>query len=409
MELLNVDTLDEAREKVLAAVSGFKTLHEKIEVTDGIGRVLAEDVVSKDNVPCFNKSTVDGYAVRAKDTYGITESIPAFFEITESIAMGREPGKAVGPGEAAYIPTGGMLPEGADAVVMVEHSEKFRETKVALYAPVSAGRNVIREGEDISEGQTILKAGTKLRPQDIGVLTSAGVSEIEVFRPWKISVISTGDEIIDVDQPLIKGKTRDINTYSVSASAEKDGFDVLRKIVLKDDRDLLKTTIARAMEDSDIVAVSGGSSQGDKDHTAEVMGELSDEGVFTHGIAIKPGKPTIIAYDKESRTLMMGLPGHPVAAMLIFELIIAWCNRRIMGQPEPFGTMAQISENVPAAGGKVTCLLVRLEREGDTYKAVPVLGKSGLMTMLSKADGYTLIGGDKEGLKEGESVDIAIL
>lgn len=402
MKLLKVDTLEEAREKLLAAAKPPRT--ECVSFAQSLDRILSENILTADNVPAFRKSTVDGYAVRAADTQGVTESIPVFLDVIEEIQMGMAPRKKISAGQAAYVPTGGMLPEGADAVVMVEYCEKFDEASIAVYDAVSAGRNMISAGEDLEKGQVFLKKGACIRPQEIGAMASAGVAEVEVFKPWRITIISTGDELVSPDQIPEKGQVRDINTHALAAAAEKNGFQVIGTHVLQDDESLLEETVRQAMQESDLVAVSGGSSQGEKDHTAAVLDRLGTPGVFTHGIALKPGKPTILGYDKTTETVLLGLPGHPAAALMVFELMAAWLYRQLTGQKEARGVTARLTENVAAAGGRATCLMVKLQGE----KAIPVLGKSGLMRMLTEADGYVLIPTDAEGLKEGQEVEVMI-
>lgn len=352
---------------------------------------------------------MDGYAVVAADTQGVTESIPVFLEVIEEVSIGTAPQKQIKPGQATYVPTGGMLPEGADAMVMIEYCEKFDDTSIAVYDAVSPGRNVINIGEDIKEGQVFMEKGRCLRPQELGVLSSTGVTEPEVFKPWKITIISTGDELVGADETPQKGQIRDINTYSVSASAIKHGLEIVETKVLKDDEAILEEAVREAMKTSDIVVASGGSSQGEKDHTADVMDKLSDGGVFTHGIALKPGKPTILGYDRKTQTIMVGLPGHPAAALLVFELLPIWLYRQLTNQKEPETTTARITENVAAAGGRTTCLLVELAKnESGSYDAKPIFGKSGLMTTLTKADGYIMIDTNSEGLKEGEQANVVL-
>lgn len=409
MKLLKVDTLAEARKKLLDAASA-KHLHtEKVHFAASRGRVTAKDIKSEENIPGFRRSTVDGYAVRAADTNGVTESIPVFLDITETVDIGTAPGKVIMPGQAAYVPTGGMLPEGADAMVMIEYCEKFDDRSIAVYDPVSPGRNVITEGEDISAGSVFLAKGQRIRPQEVGVLSSAGVFEPEVFMPWKISVISTGDELVGAGDFPAKGQVRDINTYSIASAAEEYGFEVVETTVLRDDEDALRNAVRNAMEKSDVVVVSGGSSQGEKDHTADVMDSLASPGVFTHGIALKPGKPTILGYDEKTETVMAGLPGHPAAALMVFELMIGWLYRQLTGQKEPVSVPAYITENVAAAGGRTTCLMVELTAdEAGEYKAVPIFGQSGLMTTLTRADGYVMIDADREGLTEGRQVKVIL-
>ena len=409
MRLLSVDTIEEARGKIFDAASERKPETETVHFTESCGRVLADDILAEENVPGFRKSTVDGYAVKASNTQGVSESVPVFLDVVEEIQMGTVPRENISDGQTSYVPTGGMLPDGADAVVMIEYTEKFDEKSIAVYDSVSDGRNVIQEGEDIAAGEVFMKKGSCVRPQEIGVMASAGVTEVEVFRPWEVTVISTGDELVSVEGKIEKGQTRDINTYSLSAAAEKHGFHVADQFVLRDDRETIKNAISRAMERSDIVLVSGGSSQGEKDYTADIMDELSGGGLLTHGIAIKPGKPTILAYDRRSETILAGLPGHPAAALLIFEMIIGWLHRQLTCQKEPARIKARVTENVAAAGGKATCLLVELRKgECGIYEAEPVLGKSGLMTVLTRADGYAVIDTNSEGLRQGETVEVTL-
>lgn len=409
MRLLKVDTLQEARGKLLEAAENKIPAVETVEFEKCLGRVLAEDVVSIDSIPGFCKSTVDGYAVMSKDTQGVTESIPVFLDVIEVVDIGTQPKKTLQPGQAIYVPTGGMLPQGADAMVMIEYCEKFDDTSIAVYNSVSPGRNVIAEGEDVAAGSRLLKKGKIVRAQEVGVMASAGVTEAKVFKPWSVTIISTGDELVDASQQPEKGQTRDINTYSVSSISRNHGFEIIDRRVLKDDKELLTETIKNAMEKSDVVICSGGSSQGEKDHTADVMDNLSNQGVFTHGIALKPGKPTILGYDDATETILVGLPGHPAAAMMVFELMVIWLYRQLTGQKEPPKTLARITENVAAGAGRTTCLLLQLvDGDDGIYSAVPVLGKSGLMTTLTRADGYTLIHGDTEGLKEGELIQVTL-
>lgn len=269
------------------------------------------------------------------------------------------------------------------------------------------GANIVEAGDDMKEGEIVLKKGTRLAPASIGVLASLGITRVRAYRPWRITVISTGDELVAPWEKPKPGQVRDINTYGIYAMAEKLGFQVLGHAVLKDERKLLFDTAKQAMAGSDIVVVSGGSSQGKKDETNSVIDELASEGAFTHGLALKPGKPTILGYDRPSKTLLAGFPGHPTAAMLVFELLIGWLWRAVTGEKAPYPWTAEISTNLPAAPGKLTCQLVHLERgEEGRLLACPVFGRSGLISTLSRADGYILIEENKEGLKKGEQVSV---
>lgn len=409
MELLTVDTVKEAQDKLLAAADTKKLQIEFVELDQALGRILASDLVSPEPIPDFRRSTVDGYAVKAANTQGVTESIPVFLEVIERVEIGTPAVRMVQAGQCTYVPTGAMVPEGADAVVMVEYCEHFDDKSIAVYDSVSPGRNLIAIGEDISEQALFLSKGTKLRPQEIGVLASAGVHTVPAYKPWKITIISTGDELVGAELKPGPGQIRDINTYTLEAMSQKYGFEVVEKKVLRDQREILEAAVDSAMQASDLIVVSGGSSQGDKDHTAQVLDGLADPGVFTHGIALKPGKPTILGYDQQSGTILMGLPGHPAAAMIVFQLMAIWLHRALTHQEPPKDTLAAIESNVASAPGKATCLLVELMDSGDGYLAKPIFGKSGLMTTLSRAHGYTMIETNKEGLKEGELVKVTLL
>lgn len=408
MKLFNVDTIEEGKEKIKSAAGDLFLRTEIVPVYESLGRVCADDIYSAIDVPGFLRSTVDGYAVVAKDTQGAGESIPAFLKSLGDVAMGESAIKPIRSGECMYVPTGGMLPPGADAMVMVEYCEPFGPNDIAVYSSVSTGRNTIRQGEDRKPGEITVKKGTVMRPQDIGALASCGVTEIPVYRPLDITVISTGDELVSPGDSLAPGKIYDINTYSVSASALQHGHNVVNKVVVRDDEDELKKTILAAMECSQIVCVSGGSSQGKKDMTSNIIDELSNPGVFTHGLALKPGKPTILGYDSTSFTLMCGLPGHPVAAQLVFELVIMDAVSEVQGRKSQPYILAKMGTNIGCDAGKANCILVKLSDSEGGYIAVPILGKSGLISTLTEADGFVITGHNLEGIKENETVKVRL-
>ena len=427
MKLLHADTLEQAREKLLAA-DVLPPRKETVPIADACGRILAEDITAPISVPDFAKSTVDGYAVLAKDTQGAGESIPCFLDIIGEVSIGDPAELMIAPGQCAYVPTGGMLPEGADAMVMVEHAERFDEKSCAVSAAVSPGTGVVLPGDDIRAGEEVLKKGSVIGARQAAVLAALGIGRIPVFSPPAVTVISTGDELVPPGESKGPGKIYDINTWSISGLAADAGMRVIRRCALEDDRDLISAAIRKAMDDSDIIAVSGGSSKGKKDFTATVLDELAEPGVFTHGIAVKPGKPTILASDTASRTLLIGLPGHPAAAMMVFDLLIAWLWRQRTGVPDKRSIQAVMAVNTPGGEGRTLCLPVRLERSvhgtgafpekddpsggdrsaafGSGWTACPLPGRSALISSLAGADGYIVIDAGKEGLKKGETVDV---
>lgn len=406
MELLKVDTIEEAMSKLMAYGQHLPLNKEKVGLYQMMGRILAEDIVSRESVPSFPRSTVDGYAVRSKDTGGAGESIPAFLQVIGEVEMGKSADLMVGPGQCVYVPTGGMVPAGADAMVMVEYCEGFGQ-QMAIYSSVSEGNNMVLAGDDMKEGELILKKGRKLRAADLGVLAALGRTEVDVYQPWKVSILSTGDEIVSPEQKPDPGQVRDVNSYGLYGQAVEYGFQVPVCRVVEDDESLLREAVASAMETSDVVVISGGSSQGKKDATARIVDDLTSSGVFTHGIAIKPGKPTILGFDEGSKTAVIGLPGHPVAAMLLFQLLVGglWKQVTELEQREANTRIRGImASNVAASPGRRTYQLVTIQKaEGEGFpKIVPIRGTSGLIRTMSEADGYIILDVNDEGISRGE-------
>ena len=420
MKLLTVDTLDQAREKLWNHVKSRPLESETISLDEGpdsdspgapahiLARILAKDLYVSADIPGFRRSIVDGYAVVASDTAAAGEAIPVFLKPVGLVAMGKPAGFSVRSGECAYVPTGGMLPDGADAVVMVEYAENAGKA-IAVYEAVAPGAGMAEAGEDLRKGELLFRRGTLIRPQEAGALAAAGIMHLLVFAPLKLSLISTGDELVSPDGEPGPGKVRDINTQALKALAVKRGYRVVSTQVLPDDGERLEAALREALVSSDVAVVSGGSSQGEKDLTAAVIDKVARPGVFTHGLALKPGKPTILGWDEESQTLLAGLPGHPVAALVVFELLLGWLNDRLFSRPAPFPIPARISCNVPGFPGRAVCQPVTLHLEDGAYTAAPVFGKSGMITTLTRADGYVFIDLNKEGLKKGEPVLVHLL
>lgn len=406
MEMFKVHSVKAARGKLIENFKDFKCEVEEIEILEAEARILSEDIHSKLNVPHFRRSTVDGYAVISKDTYGASESLPMFLEVLGEVEMGKAADMKVTTDKAVYVPTGGMIPEGADAVVMVEYVEKLDDTNITISRPAVLKENIIDVGDDIKENQKILSKGIRLRPQDIGVLSSIGVYKVKVFKMPSISIISTGDEVIDPKEELQLGKVKDINTYTLSAMAREIGLNIVERRVVKDNKELLKNTLKECIEKSDMVMLSGGSSVGTKDITKIVINEMGEPGVFVHGVAMKPGKPTILAkvYNKP----LFGLPGQPASAMIAFKVFVEYFIKNIfnLDEYEDRFVEASMTTNIHSAPGKETYQMVYLEKEDGEYKARPVYGKSGMITLMSKAKGYIKIDEDKEGIKEGEKIRV---
>ncbi|GHV96368.1 molybdopterin molybdenumtransferase MoeA [Spirochaetia bacterium] len=404
MKLLTVDTIEEARQKLLDCVKGRKLPVEYMAVTQALGRVLAEDITTPADIPAFRRSTVDGYAVISTDTAGAGESLPVFLSLAGSVEMGRVADFSLRRGQCAYVPTGGMIPGSADAVVMVEHSEPFDEKSVAIYEPAAVGSHIARVGEDVRRGSSLLRRGTKIRSPEAGALAAAGIVEVAVYAPLNLTILSTGDELVPPAASPRPGETRDINTWALAALAAQSGYRIIASHILKDDCAALEAAVRKAMQTSDIVALSGGSSQGAKDMTAEVFSRVAQPGVLCHGLAIKPGKPTILAFDQASGVVLAGLPGHPVSALMVFRVLLSWLTITLTGQMEPFPVPAKMVCNLAGSPGRAVYQPVALVRSGDGYLAEPLFGKSGMMSTLTGADGYVIIDLNKEGLQKGEEV-----
>ncbi|MDR1251082.1 MAG: hypothetical protein LBK62_02840 [Treponema sp.] len=416
MKLLTVDTIEEARRKLLDCVKHWQVPVERLEVTRATGRVLAEDISAPLDIPGFRRSTVDGYAVIAADTAGAGESLPVFLRLAGTVEMGKagfaEAG-VTGPapadfvicrGQCAAVPTGGMIPEGADAVVMAEYSEVFDAGSVAVYEPAAVGSHVVQIGEDVRRGAPFLRRGARIRSPEAGALAAAGISEAPVYVPFPLTIISTGDELVAPTRVPGPGEVRDINTWALRALAEGSGYRIIASQTLKDDAATLEQAVREAMETSGVVVLSGGSSQGEKDMTARIFSRVSNPGVFCHGLAIKPGKPTILAYDEAAAVILAGLPGHPVSALMVFRTLLSWLSLTLTGRREPFPVPAKLSRNLAGSPGRALYQPVTLLPAGNGYLAEPLYGKSGMISTLTAADGYLIIDRNTEGLRKGADV-----
>lgn len=382
---------------------------ELVSLLDTQGRVIARDVVSSYDIPHFNKSTVDGYAVRAKDTFGASESLPALLAKAGEVEIGKEPPKDIKDGECMYVPTGGMLPPGSDAVVMVENTEELDQDSVAVYRAVSVRENTISAGEDIEKGQVVVKKNTLLTPRHIGALSSIGLKEVEVVPKPSICIISTGDELVEPGKELLPGQIWDINSYTLAASVLEDGGEPVLGGIVRDQPHLLKEKIKEAVDTCDAVLVSGGSSAGFRDYTARIIDELGEPGVLVHGISIKPGKPTIIG--KVNNKPVIGMPGHPVSSLVVYMVIVSPLVRKLACYPPRIKNTvnAVCAENYPSAPGREEYLMVDLEEREGRFYARPVYGKSGMITTISSARGIVTIPKNIEGIYRGEGVEVILL
>ncbi|HVI41142.1 MAG TPA: gephyrin-like molybdotransferase Glp [Anaerovoracaceae bacterium] len=426
MKLLKVDTVKEVKDKLKIYFDdkGFESPTETVSLRDAVHRYLTEEICSDTDIPQFTRSVVDGYAVVAKDTFGTGESSPVFLDAVGAVEMGKACNIKLEPGQAVYIPTGGMLPAGSDAVVMIEYVESLDEKTIAVYKSAAPNSGIMNQGDDFKKGQVLFRLGHRITVKDVGMLAAIGKDQISVFKKPRVSILSTGDEIIDITQIPKPGEVRDINSYTIAAFAEETGAMVQFIEKVPDVGHQLRSALEAALAESDIVLLSGGSSAGNKDLTAETIDSMGKPGVVTHGIAMKPGKPTIIGIiETESmrNKLVVGLPGHPMAAIVAYDVIVNDFMRKYCfhNEEEPIRLTARITENIHAGEGRETYQLVSVKRMDSENKngkdsepewiAEPIHAKSGSISQLMMADGYVKISSLSEGVKVNSSVEVTLI
>lgn len=403
-EFFKVVDLDE----VLKKTDNF--LHkdiEKISINDAAERIIAVDIVSDENLPGFNRSTMDGYAVKAKSSFGASEASPALLEVKGQIKMGETPQFTIGILEAAKISTGGMLPEGADSVVMVEHTEEIDENSIEVFKSVAPQQNIVLYDDDFKKGEVIIKKGTTLRAQEVGLLSAFGHSSVTVYKKPVVGIISTGDEVVGIDEDVTQGKIRDINSYTLRAMVQKIGGIPKNYGIISDNYDELKNTCVSALNETDMVLISGGSSVGTRDYTIDVLSSLDDSKILVHGISLSPGKPTILA-DIGGKPVF-GIPGHVVSAMVVMEIVVNPFIQKISGVKQlslKRTISAKISRNIASVPGRTDFIRVYTTFEDGDYVAKPIMGKSGLINTVIKANGLVEIDINTEGLDKGTRVKV---
>lgn len=401
--MLKVKTPQEALETIHEAFGGYETAARRVPIADALGRILREDVKAPDYVPDFSRSMVDGYAVSARDTFGCSDSIPAILPLAGDVKMGAAADGPLAAGTCVSVPTGGHVPEGADAVVMLEYTEDYGDGTIGVTKPVAPGENIIFRGDDVKPGDILLPAGRVLTPHGIGALAAAGITDVLVSERPLAGIISTGDELVPFDQTPEKGQIRDVNTLLLASTVTASGGAVRSYGIIRDDEAALHDAAAKAALECDLVIISGGSSVGMKDATARV---IEQNGVILfHGIAMKPGKPTILG--KTGGKPVFGLPGHPVAAYFVTQLFVRPLINLMTGQKKSvFPVEARLSEAVSSNHGRAEYIAVTLLETGGVPAARPIHGKSGLITSLTASDGYIYIPRDCEGLPKGAAVSV---
>jgi len=393
---------------VSESLAGFRpsrrTKIESVPLEQALGRVVATDVVASDALPGFPRATVDGFAVRAADTYGASEGLPSYFTLAGAVRMGTAPGVAVAPGTCVSIPTGAVIPDGADAIVMVEYTAETMEGTIEVTRPVAPGAGLVRADEDVTIGGVLIRGGRPLRASELGLLAAAGVTTVDVHARPRVAIISTGDEVVPPSTgKLAVGQVRDATASALVGLTLEAGGDPVTAGIVPDDRDALEDALRQSLGSADLVVISAGSSVGARDETAGAVAALGT--IWCHGLAIKPGKPTLLA--ECNGVPVLGLPGNPLSALVVFRMIgtpLLWRLAGCETPPAEPSMRAGLSRDVPSAAGRLDVIQVAV-RDG---LAEPLFGPSALLSVLTRADGYVVVPEPATGLDGGTEVEVVL-
>lgn len=406
LNLLSVVSVDESVKQCTDfIVKNHLKNSETVDIADSFLRILANPIISLENVPNFNRSTVDGYALIASETFGASEALPSVLRLVGEIQMGVNSSLTVQKGECIKVMTGAMLPKNANAVVMIEYTENFGDN-LLIYKAVSENENVIWCGEDAKVDDVLFNPFHQMRHGDIGFCAACGINKVDVFKKLKAVIISTGEEVIEVNKKAEIGQVHDVNMHVVKSMLQAHHFDIVETLLIQDDQNKLQQTCLDYIDKVDLIIISGGSSQGEKDYTAEVINNCGEPGVFVHGVAIKPGKPTILG--ASGKTLMIGLPGQPVSALTVLREVVLKAYDQAF-QQKPLMLKAILTQNIIGAAGRETTIYVSLKYLTDKIEATPLYTKSGLISTLKNADAYVIIPRNLEGYPANSVVDCYLL
>jgi molybdopterin molybdotransferase len=408
-EFLELVTPPEALNLLFSAIDP-QIPSEVIDTKNALGRISAEDIHSAQNLPEFRRSTVDGYAVQAKDTQGASETLPTYLYLAGEVEMGSTAPDKIDQRHCYIIHTGGMLPPGADAVVMLEDTQQLDSGEIEILKPVAPNENIIEIGEDISAGDLVLSKGTRLRPAEIGGLMALGITSLKVAKKPKIAIISSGDEVIPPSQQTKPGQVRDINSYTLGALLDNLGAEAVHYGIIPDNREKMLQAIELALQECDHLIVTAGSSASSRDLTSEIMNALGKPGVLVHGVSIKPGKPTIFAVAGDQ--VMIGLPGNPVSALVIAMTLVSPIIEKFLGitkkRPLP-EIQARLTVPLASQAGREDWVPVRLSKSSNgDYLAEPIFGRSNLIFLLGRADGLLHIPSSSTGFEVDRLVSVRI-
>jgi molybdopterin molybdotransferase len=405
-EFFKIVTAQEALQRLDKYLQPLVGMTE-VKIQQAAGRVTARAIYAAADLPGFRRSTMDGFAIRAADSYGATEGLPAYFNIIGEVPMGALTREYPRTGQALKIHTGGMLPQSTDAVVMIENTQAVGPSVIEVVKPAAPGENVLQIGDDIHQGELLLPAGHLIRPQDAGGLAAQGIGTVPVFSQPRVSLITTGDELVPIEKEPQAGQIRDINSHTMAALTRQYGGLVQCRGIAADNFAQLKEAAESAFKECEVLVISAGSSVSTRDMTAAVVASLGNPGILVHGVAIRPGKPVIIAVADNKP--VFGLPGNPVSTMVTFSLFVRPAIYRVGGCSQPpdlISDRARLTRNIPSTTGREDYVPVKLERKNCELVATPIFGESNLINTLIRADGMAVVPLDLHGLKEGDWVEI---
>ncbi|SEJ30408.1 molybdopterin molybdochelatase [Propionispira arboris] len=406
MDFFQCISLKEAQRLIENELLNHKIEQEILALPASLGRIAACDIQSTVVLPSFSRSTVDGFAVRSSDTFAASETSPAMFTIVGEVCMGKSTALKLLPGEAVHIPTGGMLPQNADAVVMIEYTEQMDETMLMVLHAATPKENVVWRGEDVQAKQLLVEKGQQIASRHIGILAACGIGQVAVNKKLRVAVFSTGDELVDLGQKPEAGQLWDTNSYVLAAMLEEQGFCAVRMGIVEDTQTAFLAALQKGIEGFQAVLISGGSSVGVRDHTVNAVNALGKPGVLFHGLMIKPGKPMI--FGSVNAVPIFGLPGHPVAACTVCKALVLPALARMSGEnvSHEITIKAKLMRNIASSVSRDDFIQVKLVYQEGEYQAIPILGKSGLIRLLAEADGMIQIPAGKTGCSEGEIVEV---
>jgi molybdenum cofactor synthesis domain-containing protein len=402
----NYSDILSALEIILTSVERIEIHKETIPSKSALGRVLAKDVPAPRDVPMYDKSMVDGYAVRSGDTAGASESSSVMLKLVGKVPVGQKPELSISEGEAARIATGSLMPSGSNAAVMIEKT-KLVGNRIGVFSELKNGENILFKAEDVRKGEVILSKGRKLGPFDLGLLSAQGISKVQVFKKPRIGILSTGDELLDAAQEPIAGMTYDSNRYSIIGMLEEMGANPFDMGIAPDDAKTIRNRIVAGFDKTDALIVTAGTSVGEKDLVPEIVNRIGKPGLLFHGVAMRPGRPTAYGVAKGKPILL--LPGFPMSALLSFYIFGRPLVNKLMGSDaEPhLKISARLAENVKASPNLATLARVRIKRNNHGYAAYPLReAKSGVLSGLAEADGFLVIPKSSQGLRRGSLVEV---